>query len=50
VFHEVCDNRSALAVRPARLQSLLAWIKTQRSRGVVVRTMGAVVGGQRCRS
>ncbi len=46
VFHEVCDSCSALAVRPARLESLLAWIKTQRSHGVVVRTMGAVVGGR----
>jgi peptidoglycan/xylan/chitin deacetylase (PgdA/CDA1 family) len=45
VFHQVCDTCSALAVRPARLQALLAWIKTQRSHGVVVRTMGAVVGG-----
>ena len=45
VFHQVCDDCSAIAVPPARLRALLAWIQTQRSHGVVVRTMGAVVGG-----
>jgi hypothetical protein len=45
VFHQVCDDCSALAIRPADLRSLLAWIAAHRSDGVVVRTMGGVIGG-----
>jgi peptidoglycan/xylan/chitin deacetylase (PgdA/CDA1 family) len=46
VFHEVCDHCSAMGVRPQELRSLLAWISAHRSDGYVVRTVGAVVGGQ----
>jgi peptidoglycan/xylan/chitin deacetylase (PgdA/CDA1 family) len=45
VFHEVCDHCSEMGVSPGGLRSLLAWISAHRSDGIVVRTVGAVVGG-----
>ncbi len=42
VFHEVCDGCSKLAITPSNLTALLDWM---RGRGVTVRTVGQVIGG-----
>jgi peptidoglycan/xylan/chitin deacetylase (PgdA/CDA1 family) len=43
VFHEVCDDCSDLAVRPADLDALLTWLADQPH--VEVRTVAQVIGG-----
>ncbi|NLT53206.1 MAG: polysaccharide deacetylase family protein [Actinomycetales bacterium] len=46
VFHEVCDGCSAIAVSPAVLANLLDWLDRRESRGVVVRSVQEVIGGE----
>ena len=45
VFHQICHRCSNLAIAPRDFSALLAWLAKQRASGVVVKTVGSVIGG-----
>ena len=45
MFHDVCSGCSSIAISAADLSALLDWLAGQAPNGVVVKTVGDVVGG-----
>ena len=46
VFHHVCDGCDQYAVNPETFSKFAQWLGEQQSNGLVVKTVGEVMGGK----
>lgn len=46
VFHHVCDDCNKFSVSPQLFDEFAAWLHEQQSNGLVVKTVGEVIGGE----
>jgi hypothetical protein len=46
VFHHVCDSCDQYAVKPDVFSQFAQWLGAQQSNGLVVKTVGEVMGGK----
>jgi peptidoglycan/xylan/chitin deacetylase (PgdA/CDA1 family) len=46
IFHHICDNCDKFSVAPQTFSDLTNWLNEQQANGLVIRTVGEVIGGE----